>query len=297
MSDKKTKSGGRVLLIFLIISLLINGFLLLDKFIQKDKTERYIHELTQTQFSKDSLTNEFSKLYDEYDLLETNNDTLNSKLKVEQEKINKLLEEIKKEKIGNVRAIAKYKKELATLRQVMRSFIVQIDSLNTMNQKLVAENEEIKSYYEDEQGKNRELSEKNENLNKTVEKAAEIKAFAIKIVGLTNRDKETFKTKKVNKIEVCCQLSENELAHKGNRYIYIRIARPDGIILSKSETNLFNYQGDQIIYTARRKVEYTGKRVPLCIYWINDEILINGRYNINIFDGGRKIGSSSIELK
>ena len=45
---------------------------------------------------------------------------------------------------SNVQLIKKYKSEITTMREIMKSYIVQIDSLNTRNKMLVSENTEIK---------------------------------------------------------------------------------------------------------------------------------------------------------
>ncbi len=292
---KKIKSNK--ILIALIISLLLNGYLLVDKYMQQQKLDKYATEIAETQLSKDSLTTEVSKLYEEYDMLSTNNDTLNAKLKAEQDRVKELLEKVKNLKGANARTIAKYKKELSTLRSVMRSFIVQIDSLNTLNHTLKAENKQIKNKYREAQNEYKELEEKNTSLETTVEKAAEIEASYIRVLGLNKKDKPTNKKRKISKIEVCCRLEKNEIAEKGRRDIYVRIARPDGIILSKSASNLFAYKDENIVYSSKRSVEYTGKRVEVCVYWINDEILIKGRYSIDVYESGRKIASSFIDLK
>lgn len=292
------RNRGKVfLLAVLILSLITNAALIYDRFQLENQKEKYIAELEETQAGKDSLINEYSSLYDEYEILKTDNDTLSAQLTKEQEKIQDLLNEIKNIKGANRTMIKKYEEELATLRQIMRSFIVQIDSLNTMNENLKSENERIKNSYSEQQNKNELLSEKNEELSETVEKASQLKAVGIKVLGLNFRDKETNKSNKLGKFEVCCQLAENTIAPKGRKSIYIRIARPDGIILSKSPNNRFNYNGDQILYSAVRQVEYNGAQTPVCIYWINDEILIEGKYTVEIFEGGTKIGTSSIELK
>jgi len=285
------------LLAALLISVVINVALLFDRAKLEEQKQEYITEIEATQESKDSLIDAYTNLYQEYEGLKTSNDTLNLRLSDEQTKIKELLEEIKNIKGANSDLIKKYEKELATLRQVMRSFIVQIDSLHTMNQNLISENEKIKSNFSEQQNQNQELSEKNEKLSKTVAKASELKAVGITVLGLNTKDKETPKADKIGKIEVCCQLSENNVASKGRKSIYVRIARPDGIILSKSPDNRFNYGSDQILYSTKRDVEYNGEQISMCIYWLNDEILIAGKYTIEIYEGGTKIGTSFLDLK
>jgi predicted nucleic acid-binding Zn-ribbon protein len=88
-----------------------------------------VKELTM---EKQELTDQMVQLRAEYDSLSTTNDTLNARLTEEREKIDLLIERINKQKPQTGR-IRQYEKELGTLRSIMRSYIHQIDSLNTLN--------------------------------------------------------------------------------------------------------------------------------------------------------------------
>ena len=274
--------------------LCVIGWLVFDKFEQEEQTQIYITELENTQFQRDSVQNELTTLWEDYETLKTDNDTLNARLHVEQQKIEQMLKQIR---TANSRQITQYKKELATLRQVMRGYIVQIDSLNRINQVLVAENEQIRTDYRRERTMNEELAEENDSLTGQVEIASELRAMNVQIYGLNRRDKVTRKVDKVEKFQVCCDLSANAIAPKGTKDVYIRIARPDGLILTSAQNNVFEYQGNTLAYSSKRGVKYTGEKVPMCVYWFNDEVLPEGIFNVDIFVDGKKIGTSSLELK
>ncbi|MCK4664701.1 MAG: hypothetical protein KAT68_17660 [Bacteroidales bacterium] len=283
-----------IILILLIAFLIALGFMYYN---QKQKTKEVVAELNDISSEKNKVRNELNELLIEYDDIKTNNDSLNSQLQTEQEKIKKMLKQLKTVKANNHLQIKQYKEELSTLRKVMQHFVHQIDSLNTLNQELFAENTKVKSEYNKVHNEKMSLEEKNENLSMKVEKASVIKTFNIDASGLNKKGKAVKKISKVDKFKVCFTLGENIIAKTGNKIIYVRIARPDELVLLESEDNLFIFEGKEIAYTSKRKIEYHGNDVNICIYYDNKEELIPGSYVIDIFTDGKQIGTKTIELK
>jgi ribosomal protein L24 len=180
----------------------------------------------------------------------------------------------------------------------MKSYIVQIDELNTKNQELTAENIKVRTEYYKEQTNNKELSQKNEELTTKVTKAAAIKTKNLRYRLLNKKGKETTKLSKIDKVEICFTLTENEITPSGTKDVYLRIARPDELVLASSAEDFFMFQGAKIAYTAKRQVDYQNKDVDMCVYWANKaEDLIPGKYIVDIFADGNLIGSINFELK
>lgn len=300
MNEKKPqkppkRTGLIIFLILLVIAQFATiGWLLIDRKKQKEATVKYIETLKRTYIERDSLKNELTDLYKEYEYLKENNDSLQTELTAQQQKIKNML---KKVRTANTKEIEKYKQEIETLRKIMQSYIVQLDSLNRLNQDLTAENIRIKTDYRMAVDENEELQDVNDSLSTTVEKASEVRAINIEVAALNNRDKVVRKIRKLDKIEVCFTLDQNQIAQIGKRFVYIRIARPDGVILSKSPDNRFEFDGESIVYSARRQVDYNGEAQNVCIYWINDEILLPGTYTSTIFMDGNRVGIKKMDLK
>ena len=75
------------------------------------------------------------------------NDSLLNLLSIEQAKVQRLQEELRTVKATNTKEISRLKKELQTLRKIMRNYVIQIDSLNRANERLTVEkNEAVKKY-------------------------------------------------------------------------------------------------------------------------------------------------------
>ena len=175
------------------------------------------------------------------------------------------------------------------MRGIMRSYIVQIDSLDTRNQILKDENFKVKTDIKKEKNLNEDFLSKTMIFRK-VDIASTIKTLNVVASALNEKGKVVSRVKKVEKIQVCFTLDENQIAGKGTRVVYIRIARPDELVLADSEENLFNFERKDIVYTAKREVDYEGKSTEICIYWARKQELPNGIYSVDIFTDGKQLG-------
>jgi hypothetical protein len=249
-------------------------------------------EKTELERQKSNLENELKSIYNQYDSLKTENDTMNLKLIAEQQHIERLL----KINANNIYKIRMYEKELGTIREVLKSYIYQIDSLNQANIALRTENVEVKQKLKQTEIEKDELKVQKEELTQVVEKASVLSAKNIIVTPLNKRSKENLKADKVDKIRTCFTIRENTVVPPGNVTVYIRIARPDDVILT-SGVNLFEYQGEQIVFTASREVQYENADIELCIFWTNDGQLTPGAYRVNIYAENDDIGNTTFALK
>lgn len=289
-TEKGQKKTGLILTILVIALSVALGLMFLQY--NKLKTDNTIvQEALEDQ--KESLSNELKDMMSEYEGLKSENDSINNQIEKQQDRIKKLLSI----NANNLEKIKLYKKELATLREVMRSYIVQIDSLNVRNQMLVTEKEEVTNALAEARKSNENLSKEKEDLNSKVQVASVLSAKSINVEPLNRRGKETDKAAKVTKIKTCFTVRENPLVPAGEKTVFLRITRPDELILATSEQDVFNYEGKQIVFSAKRDVTYENKDVDLCIFWDNTGELINGEYNVDLFTEGHLIGSGTFILR
>lgn len=291
--ETKPKSGKGLTILLTIIALILLAavvvlfYRLNDTKKQANETEQYL----ETQ--KKSLTNELQDLISEYDALKTNNDTLNQKLDEQQEKIKKLLNF----QASNIQKIRLYEKELKTLRDVLKSYIAQVDSLTTRNQQLIQENTDVRGRLDVAREENVKLSTEKEDLSSKVQKAAVITTSNIVVTPLNKRGKEEDKSTRITKLKVCFTLRENAIASAGTKDVFIRITRPDEMVLAYSESDVFDFQGQQIVYSAKRQIEYDNKDLDVCIFWDNNNKIIVGTYTVDIFTDGALIGTTKFSIK
>jgi len=293
----KQNKSKKTLIIAIILGISVVA-LAIAFLVQKQKADDLFVELNKSNSEKTEVTGELQKMLSQYDNLKTNNDTLNQRLNTEQTKIKKLLKEIKKVKYSNKLALKQYKKETQTLRHIMRSYIVQIDSLNTMNKNLIAENNEVKNKYQAVQQEKQELIHVSDSLSDKVAEAQQLLVGNLSIIGLNKRNNETMRISRIIKFKTCFTIKENKIAHKGAHKAYVRIVMPDETVLFESSEDLFQYQDKQIVYSAMRDFDYQGKETNICVYYKHENpILVAGEYGVDIFIDGVKTNSGTFILK
>lgn len=263
-------------------------------YMEHRENKRYISEITT---EKINLENELSMLSQNYDSLQTSNDTLNVQLRMEQEKISDLLERMKVFRNNSYAEINKYKRELGTLKEVLRSYIVQIDSLNTRNQILTAENLRVKNQISWVKERNQKLEESTENMKEVISKAAALDVMNLICYPINKKGKEVRKIDKTEKLKVNFTLQKNVTASTGQKELYVRISRPDEVVLGNPQNLLFEFENTKLVYSAKREIDYEGEQLDVAIFWDNDGSLIEGEYKVDVFAEGNHIGSAKFILK
>lgn len=294
LKEEAGKKGTPVLLIVITIILACGlVFLVFSYFGQKKKMIEMETVLTQ---EKDSLANELRLLANGYDTLRTNNDSLNFKLQKEKSRILHLLTI----NASNVQLIKTYKGEITTMREIMKSYIVQIDSLNTRNKFLAAENQDIKEQITTVKNTNVELSKVKEELSSKVEIASIIQAKNVVAVALNVNSRQvakaTTRIDKTDKLRIDFTLRANPIAKAGEKVVYLRIIRPDSLIIASSSDNFFEFKGSRMIYSATRQVEYLNQDIDVSIFVDNKKDFIIGNYRAELYLEEALIGGCSFML-
>ena len=253
-----------------------------------------INDLT---VDKETLTAEMVQLQQDYSELSSTNDTLNNELMLEKEKVAQLIERVKKTEAKNKAQLRKYEKELGTLRSIMRGYIKQIDSLNTLNTNLRKEAAVAKKEARESRKKYDNLKSTTEELGKQVELGSIVKGRGLTMVGITETGKETDRSSRTAKLKTCLNLVENTLAKKGPRTVYIRVKGPDGILMTSGQQQIFTVGGEQMIYSASRQVDYQGSEVEICIFFSAGEKFTKGVYTVDAYTTEGKLASGDCLLR
>jgi len=248
------------------------------------------------ELDKQEMQNEYERLTLQYSEMMTqiNNDSIVEQLTQEQMRTQQLLEELKQVKANDAREITRLKKELATVREVLRSYIRQVDSLNQVNIALRDENTQIKSELEETNRTAQALQTEKATLSEKVAIAAQLDATNIQMTLLNKREKEAKKLKDAKKLKVSFTIAKNVTASNGSRTFYVRIQTPTGSALSGGT---FQYENTTLEYSMQRSVEYTGEEISIDTYRNVQETLEGGDYRVSIFAGGNMIGSKTFSFK
>ena len=226
-----------------------------------------------------------------------NNDSIIAQLTEEQMKTQKLLEELKQVKATDAREIARLKKELATVRAVLRDYVMQIDSLNRLNENLKRENRRVNAELQERNEQVAGLNSEKASLSEKVAIAAQLDATNIQMTLLDKKDRSMKKPKlkDCKKIQVSFTITRNVTASNGNRTVYVRIQNPGGNVLSGGGS--FDYENRSLECSMKKSIEYTGEEMPVTLYWPVTQVLETGQYRVSVFVDGNMIGSRTFNFE
>ena len=254
--------------------------------------------VNELNVEKEELTSQMIALQNDYATLSSDYDMINSQLDSSREEVSQLIERIKKTEATNRSKMRQYEKELGTLRSIMRNYIVQIDSLNTMNQKLKADAAAARREAAESRKKSEELSKTVKDLSGQVAVGSVVKARGLKLEAYNASDKVTDRSSRVVRMIATLSLVENDLANKGPVRVYIRVKDPDGILLTNSTQRTFSVAGGEpMICTASREVDYEGKEVEMGIYVNEIPSYVKGIYTVEAYTDQTKLGEAELMLR
>ena len=254
-----------------------------------------VQELAELE--KEEMANDYEQLGKQYGemMSQLTNDSLIAQLTREQLRVHQLEEELKQVKSDDLREIARLRKELNSVRAVLRDYIRQVDSLNRINQNLRQENTQLSGRLEESHRQNQDLQQQREQLTEKVTIAAQLDATAISMTALNKRNKTSKKMKDAKTLQVNFNISRNVTAENGQRTIYVRIQTPAGSVLNGGGT--FPYENRQLEYSMKKVIEYSGEETPVTVYWQVGEFLEAGEYRVSVFADGNMIGSRTFNFE
>ncbi len=305
MSEEKQESNKkRGIILWIIIALLMgtNGYTiwLLSK--EKDHVvEQKI--VTETIIvERDNVKSDLLVLQKDYDGLVAKDAAMQKDIDEKKARIEELIKEAEKHK-GDAYMLSKLRKEAETLRAIMQGYVRTIDSLNTLNQNLVAEKKTVLKQLDVEKEKQNTLIKEKEELKSTIVKGSILTCFNISAKGVAfkkggKKEVETTKARKTEKIKVTFSLGENKIAKAGEKTVFIRIMTPDGKEMAKSydETYKFTFGKSSGYYAGKETLNYANTEITGVTYCEGNGELVPGNYTIEITCDGVVIGSSSVKL-
>jgi myosin heavy subunit len=281
--------------LIVVILALLGGLAYLFMNLQEQKqVNEDMQELAR--LDKQEMENEYERFALQYSEMKTkiNNDSIIEQLTQEQMRTQQLLEELKKTKAEDAREITRLKKELATVRAVLRDYVMQIDSLNRQNERLKAENTQVKEQLAERNTQIAGLSNEKASLSEKVAIAAQLDATNIQLRALKKNNKDVKKIKDCVSMQTSFTITRNVTASNGTRTVYVRIQNPGGNTLNGGGT--FTYENRNLQYTMKKNIEYTGEETSLTLFWQVTQALEAGDYRVSIFVDGNMIGSKTFSF-
>ena len=289
-TDKERRNN----LIIIILSILL--VTVISVFVSQHNENQKI--LSALNLEKASIQTELNTMMANYDSIHTNNETLQTELSGAQTKVKDLLQEVEQVKKVSYDQIAQYRLEVTTMRNIMKNYIIQVDSLNKRNELLMAENVQVKENFVQSETKNQQLEKEKQHLQEKIKEAELLEASELTAVGINTRGKDAESARRAEQIKVSFVLSKNVTAPRGNKVIYIRIQKPNQVLLQQSPNDLFQFEDLKIPFSASREVTYEGNALPVNIFWNNKgQEFLSGEYTVDVFADGSNIGTVKFLMK
>jgi len=298
---RENKNNNKTLVIILFavlaLSLGVNGYLLY----RTNETEKQIVVLTEegkkTVDEKGAIEADLKSQLARYDSLFAANSETQNLLGDERAKVEDLLKKLSSSN-GNYK---KYKAEAADLRKRQDELLIRIKDLEDQNIGLTEANVKLKKDFDDKVIEAEGLGKQNKELSSTVDVGSRLRAYEVMAEGIkvsnSGKEKSTTKAKRSNKIRTCFTLLENPIAKGGSRTLYMVVKDPSGQILASGNESMFtSTDGQSMVYSAKKDVDYENKAVDICMYFGKDN-MPKGRYSVDVYCDGYAIGSTTCELK
>ncbi|MDE5609991.1 MAG: hypothetical protein K2I66_06390, partial [Bacteroidales bacterium] len=194
------------------------------------------------------------------------------------------------------------KRKLELLRAITQDYVVRIDSLVTVNKQLEEENIQMKEEVNRVQERNTQLTVDKQRLEEVAStfKAYDLNAATFRVRG-DGKEIATDRAPRITRIGITFILSENKVVKAGKKFIYARISRPDGVVMSVSDDDLYSFEmdGEKYQYTIKEEIDYENQSMPVKMVWdrISDGAAMEGKYDVMLYMDGKEIGRTAFMVR
>ncbi|MFN5633898.1 MAG: hypothetical protein ACK49D_04445 [Flavobacteriia bacterium] len=248
------------------------------------------------------LKTDFKNMLKTYDALIAKDKSKADSLNVQKAKIQDLIDQLDQNKKMTASQLYKMRKENETLRTIMKGYVRQIDSLNTMNLKLTSVLDETTSKLNSTTQERDDYKQQAETSADQVKKGSRLQAYNFSSGGfrmkLNNLPEPASRAKQVVQIKSSFTLSENPITAAGKKTVYMQVINPDGKVLQTRTSNTVSTENGVVAYSDKKEIDYQNQRLDIAIYYdLRGEELVKGNYKVKIYCDGNLVGSDSFTLK
>lgn len=246
---------------------------------------------------KVALQSNIKSLNAQLSTIKSQNEALNASLEAEKARVKSLMEQLDKEKATNRAAVNRYTREINNLRALVKNYAEQIEELKAANVALHEENYKVREELIKTTLRAEVAEIKVKDLTEKVAQGSHLVAREIELVNIKGNEKETARIKRARKLKVDFTIVANEIAPAGERTVYARLIGPDGYLLTENSKQTFNANGQNVGYTASRKIDYVNADLSVSVYLDGVKGLEKGTYSVEIYMDGQMIGKKEIVTK
>jgi len=248
------------------------------------------------------LKSDFQQMLNTYDALKVKDSTQALQVQEQKTKIQSLINQLNSGKKLSAQQIYTLKKENETLRNIMKGYVKQIDSLNTMNVKLSSDLETKKQELHLTSSERDQFKAQAEESAALVKKGSKLTALGFNSgalrMKLNNTTETTNKAKSAVQLKSGFTISANSLSKAGRKVVYLQITDPESKILQAKESFVINTDSGSVPYSDKKEIDYNNENLDVTIYYdLKEGEALKGNYKVRIICEGQTIGTDSFTLK
>ncbi len=264
-----------------------------------DDMESMLSEYTG-EISND-LRKDLKNMLSTYDALMEKDKSQADSINVQKAKIEELLDQVEKGKMTSYQ-LSKMKRENETLRNIMKGYVYQIDSLNTLNLKLTSDLDVTKTALNETSTERDQFKTQAETSQAKVKAGSKLQAYGFSSIALRSKmndmTTETTKAKNTVQIKSSFTIGANPITDAGRKAVYMQVIRPDGKTFQSKSSNVVTTDSGSFAYSDKKEIDYTNEAVDMAIYYdLRGEEAPKGNYSVKIYCDGQLIGKDSFTLK
>lgn len=285
---------GTILVLVIIIGVLTFMLITSRQTLKDVSTEKTVATERNTELTDElnTVLAEYTQVKNEYDSVLTKQDSI---IQANAAEIRRLIDQQSD--------YHRIRRQLNLLRDITQNYVREIDSLHTENRVLKAENVEMQQEIRRFSQQTTELAQTKVQLEEKVEVAAALRAYQINATPIRlrgrDREEETDRARRTDRIRVCFTVAENPVANPGNKNAFIRIAQPDGSILRVSDDDQYSFihGQDTLQFSMRTQFNYQNMDTDVCLYWDQSQDYEEGMYLVSLFTEEYRLGETQFSLR
>lgn len=244
---------------------------------------------------------DFKNMLSTYDALLEKDASKADSINKQKEEIQKLLDQVERGKM-TAHQLFLAKKEIETLRGIMKGYVYQIDSLNTANYRLRSNLDSTNRVLSTTSAERDQYKTEAEIAAEQVKKGSKLQAYGFLTEGLKEKlnsmKAPTDRAKSVVQIRSSFTIGKNPITTKGDKVVYMQVIDPSGKTMQGATGNVVQTDKGQVAFSDKKTIDYNNESIDLSIYYsLRGETATKGNYKVNIYCEGQLIGSDSFTLK
>jgi hypothetical protein len=248
------------------------------------------------------LKTDFKNMLDTYDRLIEMDHSKADSLNKQKAQISQLLTQLNTNKKLSARELFNLKKENEVLRSIMRGYVKQIDSLNTLNIKLTSVLDETTTKLTETTSERDTYKKDSEQKSEQLKKGAKLQAYGFKSEALrmkiNNTTEPTTKAKNAIQMRASFTIGENQIASSGKKAVYLQLIGPSGEVLQNKANYVMDTENGQQAFSDKKDIDYNNQAIDLTIYYdLKGQEVGKGNFKVRIYCEGQLIGTDSFTLK